>query len=362
MRFIKVREIYSSISNSYADYVKRKRLLIIIIAFATIVMAFISINAGAFGLSLKQVALALVGLGDAKSFTVVVKIRLPRVITGILAGAGLSVAGCIMQNTLRNPLASPSTLGISNAAAFGANVAIIVLGAGSVLNTGIGEVQINNPYIVTIAAFIFSMLSAIVIISLSKLQGFSPESIVLAGVALSSLFAAGTMVIQYFAGDTTKVAAVIFWAFGDLGRAAWDEILLMTVLVVAAFIYFTLHRWDYNAMDSGEDTARSLGVKVERIRLGGMFVSSLITAVLVSFLGVIGFIGLVGPHIARRIIGNDNRYLIPASALVGSFILLASDTLSRVLFSPQTLPVGAVTSFLGAPLFLYLLIRGDSRR
>jgi len=329
---------------------------------ATAAMALLAINAGAMPLSLKQISLALFGLGDKRSIAIVKKIRLPRIVAGILAGSSLSIAGCIMQNNLRNPLASPQTLGISNAAAFGANVAIILMGAGSILSTGIGEVHISNPYIVTTSALICSLFATVIIIGLSKLQKFSPESIILAGVALSSLFSAGTMIIQYFADDTTKVAAVIFWTFGDLGRASWKEILIMFLLILISMIYFTFHRWDYNALDAGEDTAKGLGIDVEKIRLGGMFVSSLITAVSVSFLGVIGFVGLVSPQIIKKIIGNDKRFLIPASAIMGAFILLAADSISRVILSPQTLPVGAVTSFLGAPLFLYLLMRGYSKK
>lgn len=343
---------------TYSDYLNRKKMILLTLFLATLLMAFLSINAGAMKLSIRQVIMGLFGLGNQNSVAVVKNLRLPRVITGILAGAGLSVAGCIMQNNLRNPLASPSTLGISNAAAFGANFAIILMGAGNILNTGLGVVQIINPYKVTIVAFICAMLSTILIIFLSRLKNFSPESIVLAGVALSSLFSAGTIIIQYFAKDTVQIAAVIFWTFGDLSRASWQEIWILALLLALALGYFIYHRWDYNAMDGGEDMAKSLGVRVERVRLGGMFMASLITAVTVSFLGIIGFIGLVSPHISKSIIGRDQRYLIPGSALMGSLILLTSDTLSRVVLSPKTLPVGAVTLFLGAPLFLYILIKG----
>jgi len=349
-------------SASYHKYIVKKKLIILLLVVAAVLMAFLSINAGAISISLRDVVATVLGSGDDRTLAVVKNIRLPRVITGMLAGAGLSVAGCIMQNNLRNPLASPMTLGIANAAAFGANVAIIVFGAGSILSTGLGEVQISNPYLVTILAFFFAILSTVLIIALARLKSFSPESIVLAGVALSSLFSAGTMMIQYFAADTVRVAAVIFWTFGDLGRASWREIWLLAALTLVSLGYFFLHRWDYNALDSGEETAKSLGVKVEKVRLGGMFVSSLITAVSVSFLGVIGFIGLVAPHMTRRIIGTDLRYLIPASAAMGGLLLLSADTISRVIISPQTLPIGAVTSFLGAPLFLYLLIRGYERK
>lgn len=347
---------------TYKSFVGRKRLLLLLLFIAVVVAAFISINAGASSLSIGQILKALFGVGDSKANMVIRGIRLPRVVAGLVAGVGLAVSGCIMQNNLRNPLAAPSTLGIANAAAFGANVAIILFGAGSVLSTGVGEVAISNPYIVTTTALFFSLIATAVILSLSKLRRFSPESIILAGIAISSLFSAGTMIIQYFAEDTTKVAAVIFWTFGELGRASWNEILIMGVCVVAALIYFTARRWDYNALDGGEETAKSLGVNIEHVRLGGMFVSSVITAVCVSFLGIIGFIGLVAPQMTKRIIGNDKRFLIPASAIMGALILLLSDTLARVLLSPQTLPVGAVTSFLGAPVFLYLLIKGDSSR
>lgn len=347
---------------TYHRLTQKKRFCIAALFAATIIMAFGAINAGAAKLEAAQIIKALAGVGDDKASMVVKGIRLPRVVSGILSGTGLAVAGCVMQNNLRNPLASPSTLGISNAAAFGANVAIILFGAGSVLSTGVGEVVISNPYSVTVVALIFSLLATAVILGLSKLRRFSPESIVLSGVALSSLFSAGTMIIQYFAADTTKVAAVIFWTFGDLGRASWKEISIMSVVVTVSILYFTARRWDYNAIDGGEETAKSLGVDIDRVRLEGMFVSSVVSAVCVSFLGMIGFVGLVAPHIAKRILGNDKRFLIPGSALMGALILLLSDTMARVLLSPRTLPVGAVTSFLGAPLFLYLLMKGGPYR
>jgi iron complex transport system permease protein len=196
---------------------------------------------------------------------------------------------------------------------------------------------------------------------LAKLRGFLPESIILAGVALGSLFTAGTTLIQYFADDV-EVAAAVFWTFGDLGRISWKEVLIITMVISLAFIYFMFRRWDYNALDSGEESAKSLGVNVERVRLGGMFVSSIITAVSVSFLGIIGFIGLISPQIVRRVIGGDHRFLIPISAIMGSLLLLFSDTLARTVIAPVILPVGAITSFLGAPLFLYLLLRGYKKR
>jgi iron complex transport system permease protein len=166
------------------------------------------------------------------------------------------------------------------------------------------------------------------------------------------------MIIQYFAVDTTRVAAVLFWTFGDLGRVSWHEISIMTVLFIAGAIYFAMNSWNYNALDNGEETAISLGIKITRIRLTSMFTAALITAVMVSFLGMISFIGLAAPQIARRIVGDDKKYLLPASSLLGAVLLLLSDAAARSLISPQTLPVGAVTAFLGAPVFLFILAKG----
>jgi len=173
---------------------------------------------------------------------------------------------------------------------------------------------------------------------------------------MSSLFIAGIQFLQYFASDT-QVAATVFWTFGDVGKAMWNDVWLMFILLVPALIYFMYHAWDYNSLESGEETAKGLGVNTERIRLHGMLISSFTSAVVVAFLGVIGFVSLIAPHIMRRIIGNDHRFLIPASAILGALILLVSDTIARAILSPIILPVGIITSFLGAPLFFYLIIK-----
>lgn len=348
------------LTQGYLRYTGRKKVILLLLTAGIVFLSLVAVNAGAIDFKPWQVLQAVLGQGSGVSEVVIWNIRLPRVLAGIIAGAGLAVAGCVMQNNLKNPLASPSTLGIASAAAFGANIAIIVLGAGSFQSTSTDAVIINNPYLVTVFAFLSAMAAALAILALAGLRSFSPEAMVLAGVAISSLFSAGTIFIQYFAQDV-KIAAVVFWTFGDLGRASWREVGLMTLIVTVSLLYYMMRAWDYNALNSGEEGAVGLGVRVEKVRREGMFVSSLVTAVVVSFLGVIGFIGLVGPQMARRIIGSDYRYLLPASALLGSFLLLASDTVARTIISPAVLPVGAVTSFLGAPLFLYLLVRGQRR-
>jgi iron complex transport system permease protein len=346
---------------SYKSYIGKKHIIALSLLVMIFILSIIAINAGSTNLNIYEILKSIIGRGTDVSDAVIWRIRLPRIIGAIIAGAGLSVAGCVMQNNLRNPLASPSTLGISNAAAFGANIAIIILGAGSIQSSSSDAVIINNPYIVITSAFICCIVAMLIILMLAKLRGFLPESIVLAGVALSSLFSAGTTLIQYFADDV-EVAAAVFWTFGDLGRVSWKEVFIMGIVISVSLIYFMFRRWDYNALDSGEESAKSLGVNVERVRLGGMIISSIITAVSVSFLGIIGFIGLISPQIVRRVIGGDHRFLIPISALMGSLLLLFSDTLARTVIAPVILPVGAITSFLGAPLFLYLLLRGYKKR
>ena len=349
------------LNSSYKKSKNRKKAIIGGLGLLLLATTFFAINAGAMKLSLREIFLAFFNVGEASKIAIIKSIRLPRVLAGILAGSGLALSGLIMQNNLKNPLASPSTL-ISNAAAFGANVAIIVFSAGSIANLGGGALSLSNPYLVTLCAMFFSLLATLAIIALARIGKFSPQSIVLAGVALNSLFSAGIMIIQYFSADPTKVAAVIFWTFGDLSRASWKEIIIMAVLIITAYTYFIIHRWDYNALSSGDDMAKSLGVNVDSLRLKSMFVASVITAVTVSFLGVIGFVGLISPQISKRLVGSDNRYLIPTSALMGSLILLLSDTLARVVLSPEVIPVGAITAFLGAPLFLYFLIKGENVR
>lgn len=324
----------------------------------TAVLALYAISAGSAELSPWQVLMTLLGRAEGQAQIIIWSIRLPRVLSAMVAGVGLAVAGSVMQTILRNPLASPSTLGIAQGAAFGAALAIIGLGAGSTPSTGGGALLINNPYIVTISAFAAAMLTTVIILFLAQYKSVSPESMVLSGVALGSLFSAATMLLQYFTNEV-NVAAVVFWTFGDIGRAAWGELGIMSCVIGAAFIVFVYNRWNYNALDSGAETAKGLGVNVEKTRQWGMFLASLITATVVSFLGIIAFIGLVAPHLVRRLIGGDNRFLIPASGVMGALLLLAADTLARRIIAPVVLPVGAVTSFLGAPLFLYLLVRGS---
>ncbi|EHQ91089.1 FecCD family ABC transporter permease [Desulfosporosinus youngiae] len=351
----------SGTANHYLRYTWKKKLIMLALILLTAVLALYAISAGSAELSPWQVLLTLLGQTEGQSQIIIWSIRLPRVLAAMVAGIGLGAAGAVMQNVLRNPLASPTTVGIAQGAAFGAALAIVGWGAGSSSSTGGGTILISSPYLVTISAFVGAMLSTMIIIFLAQYKGVSPESMVLAGFALGFFFQAGTMLLQYFTNDV-NVAAIVFWTFGDIGRAAWGELGIMSCVVFGSVLFFLFNRWNYNALDSGAETAKGLGVNVEKTRQLGMFFASLITATAVSFLGIIAFIGLVAPHLVRRLIGGDNRFLIPASGVMGALLLLAADTLARRIIAPVILPVGAVTSFLGAPLFLYLLVKGAKLR
>lgn len=349
-------------SGNYRQYIRRKWMVLIVMIVLTVAAGLASLMAGSAGLSLKEVALGVLRMGGKQVNTIVWNVRMPRIAAALVVGVALAMCGCIMQNVLRNPLASASTLGVSQGASFGAAVAIIWLGAGSQLNTGSGSaaaLTISNPMLVTLCAFLGGVATTLLILALSRVRGVTPSVMVLAGVAISSMFSGGTTLVQYFADDV-MVATVVHWTFGNLGRAGWNEIALIGALSLMAFLFFYYHRWNYNAMESGPHTAKSLGVPVDFLVPASMIVCALISSVSVAFVGCINFIGLIAAHIMRRFVGNDFRFLIPCTALCGAVLLLVADICCRMLVPPTVLPIGALTSFLGAPLFLWLILRRRS--
>ena len=349
------------IPEEYRQYTGKK-ISFIIGGFVLLVVIFVlSISVGAVRIPPFTVIKTLFGYSVTKQFDIIVlNIRLPQALTAVVAGFGLAVSGAVMQSILRNPLGSPFTLGISQAAAFGAAFSVMFLGSGAMHSTAADAVVVSNPYLTTSIAFFFSLVGVAVILLITRLRSASPEVMVLAGIAMGSLFTAGTMFLQYFADDV-QLAAMVFWAFGDTARASWSELAFITAVVVLAAIYFLFNRWNYNAIDAGDETAKGLGVAVKRVRIYGMLVASVTSAVIVAFLGIIGFVGLVCPHIVRRIIGDDHRFLIPGTCIMGGILLLSSDTVARVMLAPNVLPVAILTSLLGVPAFVYLLVRGYKR-
>lgn len=344
----------SSIKKQYIKSLNVKLTFGFLLVILILASTLISISVGSIQLSLKEVLTAITQ--GTKDSYVVWNIRLTRAIGAILAGASLGIAGAVMQNVLKNPLASPFTLGVSQGAAFGAAFAIIVFGAGQTHTFGTEAVTVFKAYPVVISAFVGALLTVILILLLSFLRNITPEAIILAGVALSSLFGSATMFLQYFASDF-QVAATVFWTFGDIGKAGWTENKLMFIAFIICFIYFFFQRWNFNAMLWGDEVAKSLGVNIKFLRVSAMFLSAFVVSVCTAFLGIIGFVGLISPHIVRLMVGNDHRFLILYSALFGALLLCISDLIARTIIAPAILPVGIITSFAGAPMFFYLLLK-----
>lgn len=345
-----------SVSEQY-NVAKAKKIAIILILLALVFLFFVvSVFVGSGTLSFKEVFLAIFNKGSETARLIVRRIRFPRVIAALIAGGGLAVSGLVMQTVLKNPLASPTTLGVSNAAVFGANFAIIVVGAGAFHSTHGSWLSISNPYLVSTFSFLSAIIAAGSILLLARLKNLYASAIVLAGVAVSAIFQAGTTLIQYFASDT-QVASAVYWTFGDLGRASYKTDLIMFIVVAVSTLFFFLKRWDFSAMSGGIAYAKTLGVNTRFMTIMSLLLASLITSVTVSFLGIIGFVGLTAPQFMKRIVGDDYRFLLPSSFLAGALLLLISDILGRLPIFGTSVPVGVVTSLIGGPVFLAILLR-----
>ena len=345
---------------NHIEKAKRKsmtyRLILLAMLAAVLIAGVACLFVGSSNLSFRDALNALLGGGNDAQSRIIWKIRVPRVLAAMIAGAGLSVSGLVMQTTLNNSMASPSTLGVSNAAVFGANLSIIAF-AGGFLSTGNNLSGFDagaNPYATSVLAFVFSTLSVLLILGLCTVRSFSPNVVVLSGIAIGSVWTAATTILQFYATDVGLSAAVV-WSFGDLGRATYRTDAIMAAAVLAGSVFFMLMAWKYNALLSGEATAKTMGIHVERLRFASLLLASVITAVCVSFLGVIGFVGIICPHVVKKLLGQDHRITVPASILSGSLLLLLADTLSRSLGSGSALPVGAITSLLGAPFFIAVI-------
>jgi iron complex transport system permease protein len=320
------------------DYLKilNKNIFFIFFAFIVLTAVFlISVKVGDINYSVKSIFNAY--FSKNSEYFVIYEIRLPRSLAAVLVGASLGVAGLVMQYILKNPLASPFTLGISHGALFGASVSIVFF---------------ESLYL-PLFAFLGANVVTAIILLLSRLRGFSPEVLVLSGMAISALFGSGSMFLQYFADDL-QLSNIINWSFGDLSKSEYLSIGVTALIFASGFVYFYLKKWDFNALDIPE--SENVGVNVKKLTLVSLMIATLLSAVSVAYFGIIGFIGLIAPHFARLVSG-DFRFLLPLSAIIGAVLLLVSDIGSRMLLSPIELPVGILTSFIGAPLFLVLLIK-----
>lgn len=329
---------------------RRKSIIFIIILFIILVVAAtISLKLGTMDVTLKELFFGIFGKADNDKVNIIIQNnRLPRVLTAIVSGAGLGLTGALLQVILQNPLASASTIGVSQGASFGAALAIVVF-------------NLNGSINIPIFAFIGSILVALFILSLSKFKNINQQGMILAGVAISSMLGGGTTLIQYFA-DEVQLASIVYWTFGDLGMTGIKNISMIFIIVLILSLYSFNKRWDYNALLTGDQTATSLGINVKKLVLVNIILCCLTSSTVVSNIGLINFIGLIAPHIVRIFVGNNYSFVIPGSILTGSIVLLLSDLLSRMIISPVILPIGAITSFLGGPIFLYLLLKQGGRK
>ena len=343
--------------NGYKQSKQRSALILIISALFGILVFFTGLFSGFIDISFSDIINSLFKTPETLAERSLYHIRIPRTLGAVLGGAGFAAAGMVLQLVLRNPLASPSTLGISQGAAFGAALGIMLI---SFSDSSVGNQAIltdQNPYIVTFMSFFFSLVTTACILMLASLRNAGKQTIILAGVAISAFFVAATTFIQYFA-DETQLSNIVQWTFGDVGRASWSELGIIAVVVTVCVSYFMLQSIKFNALLAGDDIAGSLGVNVKRFRLINIVMASFITSVIVTFFGVISFIGLIAPHIARLVIGGNTGKLLPLSMITGAILLTVADIAGRMLFSPVVLPAGIITAFMGTPIFLFLLFSG----
>lgn len=335
-------------AEAYRSLTRRKRLVLGGLAALLAASFLIDLTSGAARYAIADVVRALVAPDQVPAALQVViwDIRLPVALMAVVVGASLAVAGAQMQTILNNPLASPFTLGISAAASFGAALALVL---------GVAIVPVAIELMVPLNAFLAAAAAALLIHALSQRRGVSTETVVLLGIALVFTFNALLSLLQFVASEQA-LGAVVFWTMGSLTKTTWPKLAIAAGVLALCLPLFMRRAWALTALRLGEDKAASFGIDVRRLRLETMLLVSLLAAVPVSFVGTIGFIGLVGPHIARMLIGEDQRFFLPASALAGAALLSASSVVSKSLIPGLTFPISIVTALVGVPFFFSLIL------
>lgn len=333
---------------------RKKTICLISMVVLLLLLIVISAGVGASTVNLRIVISVLQDEITGSQFaskvqhSIVMRTRLPRIFAAVFAGGALSLAGLLMQGIFRNPLVSPYTLGVSNGASCGACIAIV-------LGYFVPALAFST-WLVPGFAFGFAILTMILVYGISKVAGQSTRTLILTGSAVSYLFSAVVSGIKY-AVDIMALPELVFWQMGSLTGLEWNVVGILILSLGICFVLSMLKAWDLNVMALGKEEASALGIHYRKMQLLTFIMATLLTATAVSFTGVIGFVGLVAPHITRMLLGNDYRYNIPASVLLGSLLLLLSDTIARTVIAPTELPVGIVTSLIGVPFFLYLVVR-----
>ncbi len=343
----------SVIEKGYRQQFAKRIALLCALALATLLSFFFDLVVGPSTLSVSDVFRAIFSPDsiELSSRVIVWEVRMPYSIMALLVGASLSLAGCEMQTIMNNAMASPFTLGVSAAASFGAALAIII---------GLSIPGVGGDWMVIVNAFLFAFGATLLLQALSSARGAGPEGLVLFGIALVFTFNAFTGIMQYIA-SAEALQQFIFWSLGSLTKANWDNIPLLFALFVIIVPFSLASSWQLTALRLGEDSARSFGVAVRRLRFLSLLRISLLTAGSVAFVGTIGFIGLVGPHIAKLLIGEDHRFSLPASILSGALIMSLASLASKAIVAGAIIPVGIVTSLIGVPVFIALILNKRKR-
>ncbi len=337
-----------SMAQEYRRLTLNRLFSLLALVLVLIVTILVNVSIGPAGINIAEIISGLFNISalSDNQHLIIWEIRLPYALMAVVVGACLGLAGAEMQTVLNNPLASPTTLGVMHAATFGASLAIVF----KFVPFGLPE-----NYVVPFCAFAGAISAVLLIQFFSQRFGATVDTVILVGIAMFFALEAMISLIQFVA-DSDSLQQMVFWTMGSLARATWEKVGIVA-LVFAICLPFSIRQvWKMTALRGGEEYAKSFGVSVERLRLIVLFRVSVMTAVAVAFTGVIGFVGLVGPHIARLAFGEDHRFYLPGSALCGAFILAGASILSKSIVPGILIPDGIVTALIGIPLFLGLLI------
>ncbi|MBJ28505.1 MAG: iron ABC transporter permease [Euryarchaeota archaeon] len=336
------------ITIAHQEKTTRQLVMVSSLCLVTLIFAVISMGTGSSEtLDMTSTMRIIFGIDNSTELQsdIIWRLRFPRVLMAIIAGTALATAGALMQGCLGNPLVSPLTLGVASGAALGAAFAIIL------------DFSVIPNVAIVANAFLFSLLVVGIIIQLGSMRSVSAESYILVGIAITFIAGAIVSTLTYFATDA-QLSQLTHWSFGSLSRPTLEDTIWIGATVLCLIPMSLIFAWDLNAMSlGGDDFAISTGVDPQTTRRNILILSALLTSVIISFTGLIGFVGLAAPHMSRLIIGNDYRKLIPCSAVSGSLLMLFADTVGRTLFSPIVIPVGIMLSIIGGPIFMYLLMR-----
>ncbi|VDR29129.1 Probable ABC transporter permease protein HI_1471 [Raoultella terrigena] len=334
---------------NYRHIVRRRIGFMLLLAALIVTSLLLDFMMGPSGMPLQTLWQTLIDPASAGAGTRVIvwDIRLPYALMAIIVGLALGLAGAEMQTILNNPLASPFTLGVSSAAAFGAALAIVL---------GIGIPGIPSQWFISANAFIFALLAALLLDGITRWTQVASSGVILFGIALVFTFNALVSMLQFVANEDT-LQGLVFWTMGSIDRASWQKVGILLAVLAVVMPLSMLSSWKLTALRLGEDRAMSFGINVHRLRLTTLLRISILSAISVAFVGPIGFIGLVAPHIARLIFGEDHRFYLPASALIGALVLSLASVASKNLIPGAIIPVGIVTSLVGVPFFLSIILR-----